>query len=298
MERGKCSSAGRLTRDNRGVLGDIMCANVMEPWSIYDSIVICRTMYGNEQSVPGWFTSFQAFGQQQQHRFFKSRNEAGCGLAYNNMQSQDRADFAFHALSLGVYFSGPITPLETVNEGPQNFNPAIASYFMFDLPNQSAFSFKMGQDTRLDASGYHIPPGYGPRCSGMTQAVDAMNEAIGAFPAPAPAWPAPLVSTATNPTLSQATMIGTQGDPTQSNRFYFGSEIEIPRGETFEVTMSVTEHARRIFRNTAGPYDYSWLEGTGGEVPGTTLIHFPVRYVITCAIHGLREVQQRGQAHA
>jgi hypothetical protein len=273
--------------------------NVMEPWTIYDSIVICRQLFGNEQTVPGWFTSWVNFGAQPVHRFFKSRNEAGCGLAYNNMQSQDRADFAFHALSLGLYFSGPITPLENNGNQPAaSFNPALSSYFMFDLPNQVSASFKMGQDVRLDASGYHVPPGYGPRSSGMTQGADALNEAIGAFPAPAPAWPAPLVSTAANPSLSQATLIGTQGNPNQSNRFYFGSVIEIPRGETFEVSLSVTEHARRIFSGTGGPYDYHWLLGTGGEVPSTAAQSFPVRYSITCALHGLREVQQRGMAHA
>jgi hypothetical protein len=272
--------------------------NVMEPWTIYDSIVICRQFYGNELTVPGWFNSFQNFGNQQLHRFFKSRNEAGCSLAYNNMQSQDRADFAFHVISMGVYFAGPVTPLENIGateDVPLHFNPAMSSYFMFDLPNQAAFSFKMGQDVRLDASGYHVPPGYGPRMSGFTQGRDVLTGELLAVGTPP-------VSTYTeaeaNPTLSQATMIGTQGEPTNSNRFYFNNHIEIPRGETFEVTMSLTEHTRRILANTSGPLDYAWLTATGGEVPRSQVVRFPTRYVITCALHGLREVQQRGQLHA
>ena len=253
--------------------------NVLEPWTIYDSIVISSQMYGNEANVQGWFTSFQAFGQQQEHRFFKSRNEAMCGLAYNNMQSQDRADFGFHALSIGLAFQGPSQPWDKHVAGEFTPPPGIniPNFFQFDLPNHVGVEFRLAQDVRLDASPYHMPPGYGPRVSGVSQGLDAPTSWEG---------------------YTSAVVVGTQGEPTKDNRFYFKSEIAIPRNETFEVRLTLSEYARNILGQFTGPWSYLWGVPLGGEVPGIQESRFPTRYVIQCAIHGLREVQQRGALSA
>lgn len=253
--------------------------NVMEPWTIYDTIVICPNMYGNEANVQGWFPTFAAFGAQQEHRFFKSRNEAMCGLAYNNMQSQDRSDFAFHALSLGLAFQGPCFPFESDTQGELRPPPAInnGNFFQFDLPNHVGVEFRLAQDVRLDASPYHVPPGYGPRVSGVSQGLDNL-----------------VIPPATDGNVSSGVVVGTQGEPTKDNRFYFGSTIEIPRNETFEVRITLSEYARRILANLGGPWSYLWGQPTVGEVPAILPYRFPVRYTIQCALHGLREVQQRG----
>ena len=257
--------------------------NVMEPWTIYDSIVISSQMYGNEANVQGWFPTFAAFGQQQEHRFFKSRNEAMCGLAYNNMQSQDRSDFAFHALSIGLAFQGPSQPWEKYVDGEFNPPPGIniPNFFQFDLPNHVGVEFRLAQDVRLDASPYHLPPGYGPRVSGVSQGLDA--------------FPAGATSSAG---FSSAVVVGTQGEPTKDNRFYFKSEIAIPRNETFEVRITLSEYARLILGAITGPHNYYWGVPVAGEVATMTEARFPTRYVIQCALHGLREVQQRGALSA
>ncbi len=257
--------------------------NVMEPWTIYDSIVICSQFYGNEANVQGWFTSFTAFGQQQEHRFFKSRNEAMCGLAYNNMQSQDRADFAFHALSIGIAFQGPCQAWDHHIEGEFTPPPGIniPNFFQFDLPNHVGVEFRLAQDVRLDASPYHMPPGYGPRVSGVSQGLDE-------FP----------VAQAQTFSPTNAIVVGTQGEPTKDNRFYFNSVIEIPRNETFEVRITLSEYARQALAVMTGPWSYFWGEPVPGEVASMVERRFPGRYVIQCAIHGLREVQQRGALSA
>jgi hypothetical protein len=251
--------------------------NVLEPWSIYDSICICRNFYGNESSVQGWFLTFAAFAAQQEHRFFKSRNEAICGLPYNNMQSQDRADFAFHALSIGISFQGPCQGWEKEPESEfMGGGLNISNFFQFDLPNHVGIEFRLAQDVRLDANPYHIPPGYGPRVSGVSQGID-------------------LIAGATNAGYSSGIVVGTQGEPVKDNRFYFKSEIAIPRNETFEVRMTLSEYARNILSVTNGPANYFWGYPVALEAPHIEEARFPTRYVIQCAIHGLREVQQRGQ---
>lgn len=251
--------------------------NVLEPWTIYDSIVICSNLYGNEQSIQGWFTNWVAFGQQQEHRFFKSRNEAMTGLAYNNMQSQDRSDFAFHAISIGLSLQGPSQCYDQGTLGEFRPPPLLntKNFFEMDLPNHIGVEFRLAQDVRLSASPYHMPPGYGPRASGVSQGLDELENVL-------------------LHNVSNAVAVATQGEPTKENRFYFESAIEIPRNETFEVRITLSEYARRILVQLAGPLSYVWGTPVGGEVPVINRTFFPARYVIQCAIHGLREVQQRG----
>lgn len=250
--------------------------NVFETSAYWDTIIISNVLYGNEVSANGWFTNMAGFGQQQEHRFFKNRNQAMVGLAYNNMLSQDRSDYPFRAVSIGLAFYAPMTPLE-YSAGEVDRNRMLSSFFQFDLPNHVGVSFRLGQDVRLEGNGYHFPPGYGPAVSGMTQGQDDF-----------PAVPG-------NATISQAVWSGTQGIPVKENRYIFENEINIPRNETFEVKLTISEYARLILSNCGGPGDYEF-QTDGGE--GANLTTFPVRYGIQCSLYGVREVQQRGQMHA
>lgn len=249
--------------------------NVMEVYPIYDTIVVSPILYGNELTTPGWFTSMTLFGQQREHRFFKSRNRASCGLAYNNMQSQDRADFAFHAISIGLSFFGPCTPFEYGGGYSIFYNPALSTFWNFDLPNHVSLSFRLAADTRLEANGYHVPSGYGPVVGGMTQGLDA--------------FPGTVLG------QTQAVWTGTQGIAVKENRYVFDTEIEIPRNETFEAKLELSEYAQGILSQIMGPGSYTFLiEGT--EAPTST--SFQCRYGIQCSLYGMREVQQRGSLHA
>jgi hypothetical protein len=251
-------------------------ANVYENNPLYDSVIICSSLYGNETTAQGWFTSIAAFGAQQEHRFFKNRNQANVGLAYNNMLSQDRADYAYHAVSLGVIFQAPITPFEVLS-GDVTSNRFLSSFWLFDLPNHVSVSFKLGQDIRLEANGYHVPSGYGAIGGGMTQGQDDYSVAPG------------------NNSLTQAVWNGTQGTPTKENRYVFEKEIDIPRNQTFEVKLTISEYARSILKDCGGPGSYDFVADVG---EGTTTNYFPCRYGIQVSLYGVREVQQRGAMHA
>jgi len=251
-------------------------SNVFENNPIYDTVVICDSLYGNEATAQGWFPTIAAFGAQQEHRFFKNRNIANVGLAYNNMLSQDRADYAFHAVSLGVIFQAPISPFEYLG-GDIHENRFLSSFWMFDLPNHVGVSFKLGQDIRLDANAYHVPSGYGAIGSGMTQGQDDFPVAPG------------------NNSLTQAVWAGTQGTPAKENRYVFRKEIDIPRNQTFEVKITLSEYARSILSNCGGPGSYEFVSDLG---EGTAIKTFPCRYAIQVSLYGVREVQQRGAMHA
>ena len=250
--------------------------NVFETSSYWDTIIVCPSLFGNEASANGWFTSIAGFGAQQEHRFFKNRNQAMVGLAYNNMMSSDRSDYPFRAVSLGLSFFAPITPFEVLT-GEVTTNRMLSSFWMFDLPNHIGASFRLGQDVRLEANGYHLPPGYGPVPGGMAQGQDDF-----------PAVPG-------NASLTCAVWSGTQGIPVKENRYVFEKEIDIPRNETFEVKLTVSEYARSILSNCGGPGSYDFLTDAG---EGAESSFFPVRYGIQCSLYGVREVQQRGAAHA
>lgn len=254
--------------------------NVMEPWNVYDTVLVSPEFFGSEKTVQGWFQSMSAFGQEQDHLFFKQRNRGNCSLAYNNQQSADRSDFAFHVMSLGVSFWGPPRTEELIVEYHQR---NVAHFFQFDLPNHCAVSFRLASDVKLEANCYHCPPGYGPHANGVSD-LQYMQIAQNGSPA------------IENIERSKI-VVGTQGQPIHTNRFKFDTPISIPRNETFEVSIIVSEYARSVLQSLSGPGYYEFAAPIGGDWDGP-LRTFPVRYGITVSLYGVREVQQRGEYHA
>jgi hypothetical protein len=250
--------------------------NNIAPWEVHDTIVICNTLYGPEQSANGWFTSMAAFGQRTDHTLFKGRNQANVGLAYNNMQSQDRMDFAFHAFSFGLRFFGPTSiPENDSIEGATLAQDHLGHFFQYDLPNHVAVSFQVEQDEKILLNSYLAPSGYGPVGSGASYGADTP---VGAE--------------------NQMTFVGSQGSPDRRNRWQFDTPIGIPRNGTIEATLYISEWARNILSNIYGPsYSTQTVDtGTPGS-PVSTITRFPTRYGIQGTLYGLREVQLRGQYH-
>jgi hypothetical protein len=251
--------------------------NVLEPWPIYDTLVVGPNLYGPECTVPGWFTTMGAFGARQDHLFFKGRTEALCGLAYNNQQQADKTDFAFHAASIGLRFFGPATNQEyDSTEASTLLTPqdVLAPFWQWELPNHVGVEFRVAQDVKYESMGFLTPPGYGPRSQGSSLGVDADS----------------------NPPYGLCTHItaGTQGVPFKENRFQFEDWIPIPRNEVIEVTVWLSEYARYVLTSIAGPGAYGF-HSWGGE--GSVYLTFGMRYGIQCSLYGLREVQQRGELH-
>lgn len=247
--------------------------NALETWTVYDTILIGQEYYGTESTVPGWFASVQNFAARDRHSFFKGRNEANCGLCYNNMQTMDKLDFAFHCFSVGLTFWANFDLVES-NQSDATANTQFPVFFQYDLPAHCGIDFKVAQDIKLEANAYMTPPGYGPMGIGMGTGRDNYNTALGA---------------------EMLIQSGTQGIPRKQNRYQFDKPVSIPRNEIIEGTLYLGELAATIMQNTAGPllsgFAYWNGEGLGKQS------HY-VRYGIQMSLMGVREVQQRGQLHA
>ena len=254
--------------------------NVAESWTLYDSILVCETFYGTEPSVQGWFTTFNAFAQQEQHIFFKSRTEAIAGGAYTNQQSADTMDFAFVAYSMGITIWAPAPNLEgtigSIAEGAQGVvdysDPSISHFWQFDLPRHMGIQFKTNQDVRAECTCYAAPAGYGPIGGGAASDVPEI----------------PIVNS-----LPVINIAGTQGVPILQNRFKFPEPIGIPRTATIQGILQVAPFGRYSLTGIKGPQSYVIQPQDGGP----PYVFFPKRYAIQFSILGKRLVQGRANYH-
>ncbi len=257
-------------------------ANVVEPWALYDSIIVCSDFYGSEANVGGWFPTFNAFGSQETHSLFKTRTEGTAGLAYSNQQSADSMDFAFIAHSVGLAIQVPAPNIEgeldSQGEGVvgdvRNPDALLSHWFGADLPRHMAIQFKVQQDIRAEIQALMAPPGYGAMGSGVAfQATSDVSPQYGDIP------------------YMQYSI--SQGVPSLSNRYPLPAPIGIPRTATIEGILHVSEYARSVLTAVLGPRDFTF-NTVDGDVPYT---FFPRRYVIQFSLIGERLVQQRAEYH-
>lgn len=255
--------------------------NVAESWTIYDTVLICNTYYGNEQNINTWFNTFQQFAQNETHRFFKSRTRGTAGLAYNNQNNADTMDFAFVAFTMGLSFFGtplgaigtPSPPDGTPND-IENVDPFAYPYWTVDLPNQSAIQLKIQQDIVAEMRSAQCMPGYSA-AGGAGGSTDG-----GALPA------------TTYPPFMNYNM--SQGEADWTNRWRFPSPLGIPRTATIEGILHLSNIAREALSEVRGP-DNMALNTNDTDAPPFQF--FPARFGIQLSLGGVRLVQQRGQYH-
>jgi len=275
--------------------------NAQEPWELHDTLCICANRYGSEPAA-GFFTTFNAFAANERHLFFKNRSVGNTHLAYNNQQAMDRADFVFHAFSIGVHFFGPCTPvlfdldgqdaIDTQQITPQTYQ----SFWLHTLPRHIGLEFSVGQDVKLSCNSLMAAPGYGPSISGVGAGLDGLTAtAYDAGP--------PITVTPAYVQIPEIIYSGTQGVPEKRARFQFGTQrepspIAIPRGEIIEVKLTLSEYARRVLSLFPGPGSYLLQKYVFDEGTPTEAVTFPSRFGIQVSLYGVREVQQRGQLHA
>lgn len=252
--------------------------NVAESWPIYDTLIVSEQLYGPEQQINGWFTSFAAMSARVDHTLFKTRSEAISGLQYNNQQSTDRTDFAYNSFSIGVRMFGPVNTQEFVGvELPAANFPQDQNAILWQnvLPNHIALELRVGQDIKLTETLYHLPSGYGIMGGGSS---DGFDNGQAQYP----------------PTRCHIAFIN-QGVPDISNRFWFTPPLGIPRNETIEAKLYLADYARGLLNAMPGPGHFFTEE----IVSEQSVYHqHPCRYGIQASLWGIREVQQRGQLHA
>lgn len=257
-------------------------ANVAESASLYDTVVICRQMYGKEASIGGWFTTFAGFGANDHHTFFKSRTEGSSHLAYCNMQSADSVDFVFKVFSFGVRFFAPVSP-DCVNftiQSPAQYVENLPAWWLWDLPKYCGVDFRVQQDIIIENTCLASPSGYGPRGGGGAQpAIDTRVSNCNQIP-----W---------------KSVVGTIGEPSIDNRFPLPEPISIPRNTQIEANIYVSEYGRYVLSRLVGPLSDIILTEQQASTPIVSdYLAMPTRYGIQVSLYGCREVQQRGQYFA
>jgi len=257
--------------------------NVAEPYPLYDTVIVCSQLYGKEQSINGWFTSFRDFAADTRHTFFKSRTAGNSHLAYCNLDSSDSIDFVYQAFSLGVRFFGPVMPDadNIVVESPNAIRENEHVFWMFDLAKHCGIDFRVQQDVIVENTCIACPPGYGPRGGG------------GAHPIPDTNAPHPNQD-------SWKVVTGSNGEPVIDARFPFPNPIKIPRNASIEANIYLTSYARYVLENLDSPANNVYLTENQALQPADDADYFevPTRYGVQVSLFGFREVQQRGQYHA
>jgi hypothetical protein len=253
-------------------------ANVKETWPLYDSIVICNELLGSESSVPGWFTSFAAFGAKESHQFFKNRTDGTAGEAYTNMKNGDTMDFAYKIHSIGMEITGTPTidvQIDSVDGNgitTDTMDAIVPQWWRADLPWHMGIQLRVQQDIRLELPVMAAPAGVGAFGGGL--AFQQLN-ALGTFGEQP--W-----------MISQST----QGIPLLRNRFPLPEAIGVPRTGSLEVILHIGEWARTILQGITGPHKF--FINTTGAAGGANYFS---RYIIRCSLFGERLIQQRAQYH-
>jgi hypothetical protein len=253
--------------------------NVVEPYPLYDTVIVSKSLYGKEQGLVGWYTTFSDFAADGKHTFFKSRTAGSSHLAYCNMDSADQIDFVYKCFSIGVRFFAPVMPdSQLIDDIPANYNENIQTFWMFDLAKHIGFDFRVQQDVIVENTCIAMPPGYGPRGGGG------------------------VVSTPTgNPPATNSdpwkVVVGSNGEPVVDNRFDFESPLAIPRNSSIEANLYLSPYARHVLTQSMGP-ELNTIPAASSAEPPMEYISYPARYGVQVSLFGYREVQQRGQYFA
>lgn len=262
--------------------------NVAEAWPMYDTLIICGTMYGQEASVPGWFTSMPAFGAQERHSFFNSRTEALAHLSYSNKQTVDSMDFAMEVYSFGIGFFAPGVRVLMANTNAtptaQYLNTQFAHWWETEFPRQCSIEFKVQQDTLLELPAMAASPGYGPVGGGASfehgSVFRQASQGVG--------------NADYHPVLN---MSMTQGVPFIQNRWPFPKPIQIPRTATIEAVLTISEYGRDYLSKMVTLNPQYMFGGIPGAPASPNYTIFPARFGIQVSLLGKRLVQQRAQYH-
>lgn len=259
--------------------------NVQEAWPLYDTLIVSPTLYGQESSVNGWFTSFDNFAQNERHSFFKNRTEASASLAYCNKQTADTMDFAMEVYSFGCAFWAPgIRALGTDSGSGLTYseiNSQIAHWWETEFPRHCSIEFKVQQDTILELPAMAASPGYGVVGGGASFEHEQVTRIT----------PQGVANADYLPVMNMAV---TQGVPTIKNRWPFPKPIGVPRTATIEAVLTISEYARSYLSKMVGLAPQYLFNANGATPPYQA---FPARFGIQVSLLGKRLVQQRAQYH-
>lgn len=247
--------------------------NVKEQYALYDTIGICSNVADLSVSPDGWYASFAAFSGATNHSFFNVRNRGGCERPYTNLDARDQSSFAFLAESFSIAFWG--SGFGYYNEvGGWARHYLQNALWQAQLPFEASLSLHIQQDNKTKLNAMMASPGYGPTGGGYGN-MGYPNTGINTFGS-------------IHPNLTSMT----QGIAAPRARIQFPTVIPIPKRANISAELNFTPYGRATLALMPGPFVVPIVD------PEDQAYNAPIMYGITCALHGRRLVQQRGELHA
>jgi len=241
--------------------------NVTEYYEIHDTIAVGLKNATEKENVTGWYPNYAEFGAVAEHTFFNSRNKGEVGLPYNNLDTKDQMPFVFHIYSVGLRFIAPAGLVEpSVGETPSDWNALAHVLWSATVQEHTSLTLTVREDDKLKNNGMLTPEGSGPNGIGI-----AFSGSVNS-----------VINTAVTP-----------GDNKLQNRFPFPDPIEVARGSTYSVTVTLSRYIQQVLQALPGPSNYTFNNGTAIA----DAKEIPARSMVRVSLIGRRAVQQRGEQH-
>jgi hypothetical protein len=129
--------------------------NVMEPWPIYDSVLIGPAV----DTSKNWYASFATMAQQPEIPFLNVRTLSDAGASYTNITSRDKFPWLYYCESIGIRFLYPDPVVD--NASTHTAIMAATALFQKVIPEHAYFELQIREDVIYRACPAHMPAGIG-----------------------------------------------------------------------------------------------------------------------------------------
>jgi len=249
--------------------------NVEETYPLFDTVGVCSDLANFSTRPAGWFATFAALGQAVDIPFFNQRNVASSGPEYTNLETRDQTPWPFQVHAINVAFFAPSIASQFV-EGPNDvIEYKHSPLWEIELPRHFGLEFAVNTDVRFSCNALMPGSGAGPVGFGYGMLSGAES----------------------GPDLDQPACYATttQGVSDRRNGWSIPEPllIDVPWKAAISATLKPSEYARRMLQQFEGPHQLSFTNAAQ-SAKITPSSFFGIRITL----HGIRGVQQRGEAHA
>jgi hypothetical protein len=249
-----------------------MAKNVLETTVLYDTLGVVNDLATWSIRPQGWYPTFLLAGQANKWEFFNQRNVASAGLEFTNLDTRDQIAWPFSLERLNVHFFAPCHVFQrNLFESIDIWDWLHTPLWECELPKHCGLTLNINQDCRLRLNSMMPGAGGGPVAGGMgSLSMAPLN--IGG-----------------NLGISTSG----QGTATVKTSYMFAEPIGIPVKAAISVTIEPTEYVRQMLQSLSGPGDNMF-----NSLDGQSFVRHPAFFGIRVSMHGTRQMQQRGEAHA
>lgn len=245
--------------------------NVKEDCTLTDTVVISGHVDQMASAPQGWFATFAQLGAASSIPFFNVRNQAQCGVAFNNQQTRDNAPYGMRIESIACRWITPSYGYQFRNAEGTPPHLEWGPIFSSILPFHAGVTLRIQQDIKLESQAAMLSGGGGAVMGGWGYGGVAPEE-YAAY---------------------QAVNMGVEED---KNRFSFPEIIDIPNRAAIEATLVFSDWARNLLQHIMGPSAFYVFSGQGAVDKAETPVY--CLYGIQLILKGKRLVPQRGALHA